>query len=351
MRPLLMLLALGLALAGCAAPPGNELNPNGGGPAAGPGNGVVLFGTASSQEVPPVYWAIDIRRLDHSGRPEPATSSAGTANSITFDQFGAMHDRSAPFGAYSVLPGEYAVVRMAAQQVGGMFLDYDHRAAGAQAVAMGPTGLLAYAVLGTAAASERAAEEARFGPRAPSPLNFLNSDGALRAEAPRFSVRAGEIVYLGEFLFGATRYFDERIEPGTAGGRGIRTIVSPFVENAVDLAAARAAQTRLGLAAWPMRTAQPSVLARGPVFVAPSMSRDRVEWLSAGTVVGEETARARGTPTPKLAAPADRADAPSAPGPSGDAADLSAVDRRELQQRFLAGEITVEQYRSATSRP
>lgn len=340
MRAFYGLLALALLLSACAAPPGNELDPRGGGPAVGAGSGIILFGVASTREQPTVYWSIDIRRLDRSGRQEPANVTPGTANAVAYNQFGGMHDRNAPFAAYMVQPGEYALVRLAARQDSGLFMDFDHRATAMQAAAMGPVGILGYAVLGTAAAGERAAEEARFGPRVRSPLLFVADDGAVTAATPRFSVRAGEVVYLGDFLFGATRYHDQRIEPGTGGATGIRVFVSPFVESAVDMAAARAAQARLGLAAWPIRTAQPSALAGGPVYLAPSMTRDRVDWLSAGTVIREETARAR---------PASASPAPAAPAAPPAANDLSRVDRQELQRRFLAGEITEDQYRAASA--
>jgi len=345
MRGLTALLILGLALAGCVAPPGNEIDPRGGGPAVGAGNGVVLFGVASTREAPPVHWAIDIRRLDRSGRPEPARLDAGAANAVMFNQFTGTHDRNAPFGAYAVLPGDYAIIRITAQQDGGMFMDFDHRAAAMQAAAMGPMGMLSYAVLGTAAASERAAEEARFGPRVRSPLIFVADGGVVTSETPRFTVRAGEVIYLGDFLFGATRYHDQRIEPGSGGATGIRTIVNPFVESAVDPAAARAAQARIGLASWPLRTAQPSALAQGPAYLAPSMTRDRVDWLSAGTVIREETVRAR----PASVDPVPATPAIPAAAPSG--TDLSAMSRQELQRRFLAGEITAEQYRAAAAGP
>lgn len=341
MRGLMALLIFGLALAGCVAPPGNEIDPRGGGPAVSAGNGVILFGVASTREAPPVHWAIDIRRLDRSGRPEPARFDAGTANAIVFNQFTGTYDRNAPFGAYSVLPGDYAIIRITAQQDGGMFTDFDHGAAAMQAAAMGPMGMLSYAILGTAAASERAAEEARFGPRVRSPLIFVPDGGVATSETPRFTVRAGEVIYLGDFLFGATRYHDQRIEPGSGGATSIRAIVSPFVETAVDPAAAHAAQTRIGLASWPLRTAQPSALAGGPVYLAPSMTRDRVDWLSAGTVVREETVHAR-SPAPGPAA---------ARVPPQGALDRSTLSKQELQRRFLAGEITAEQYRAAVADP
>lgn len=335
-------LALGLLLGGCVKlTAGNELAQAGGGSAAAASNGVILFGFESVKEEDPIFWSVAMNRLDpRTGRPEP---SDGT-NEVAFRQFGGMLERDERYAAFTVRPGEYAVTGLVPAQQSGLFMDLNFRDSAGQAATMGLVGLASLAVLGTAANAERAAEEARFGKRGRSPLVYLGEDGTLSPDAPRFTVEPGEVVYLGEFLFGTRRYYDERPDiGGGAGAKWVRVFSSPFVEHAIDEGRARAGMAKLGLSRWPMRTVRPKALASGPVYYAPYLTRERVDWLSSGTVIREEVVHAR----PGAASAPDRTAAPAPGSATGAVTGLSGTSREELQRRFLAGEISIEQYRAA----
>ncbi|MEQ8816931.1 MAG: hypothetical protein RLO51_13975 [Thalassobaculum sp.] len=350
MRTATAILAVGLLLAGCVKTRAdNELSQIGGGQAVSRNSGVVMFGIERAPIDPPIFWTVDIRRLTPgTARPEAPVEGSGAANHVSYRQFGGMLARDENYAAYAVVPGDYAIVAMVPAQEGGLFVNPDFRQAGPQAAAMGGAGLIGLLVLGGGALAERSAEEARFGKRGRSPLVFVADDGTVLPEAPRFTVRAGEVAYLGEFLFGAKRYFDQRRDVGGGGntdGKWTRVFTSPFVEHLVDETAARRNVQGLGLAGWPIRTVRPAALVEGPAYFAPYLTRDRVDWLSAGTVVSEDMVRARPASAGPAAPRAVPQTVPAVAGPGPGRLDgLSAADLRE---RFLAGEISAEQYRAA----
>lgn len=342
---------LGLfALAGCVnLTASNELAQVGGGRAVPPSAGVILFGHARAPVEPPIFWSIEMNRLTPgSRRLEPPFAGAGGANHVKFRHFGGMLARDHDYAAFSVVPGEYAVTRIVPTQEGALYIDPKFEESAGQAASMGLAGLAGMVILGTAAAAERSAERARFGERGRSPLVYLTGGGDLAPEAPHFTVRPGEVVYLGDFLFGARRYFDERPDIGAgAGAKWTRVFASPFVEHTIDEARARNDLEALGLGGRPMRPAQPGALAAGRTYFAPYLTRDRVDWLSAGTVVGEDevqaTPRGRHAVRQEQASPARQVAPTPAPG------ELAGVGDAELRRRFLAGEISVSQYRAAVA--
>lgn len=316
------------------------------------GNGMVMIGYSSSLG----FWGLDIRRIDPAtGELETYERDDVAANGVAFfEPQPPQSTHATHYQSFVLEPGEYAITSIGRRQPGGAVYVPDFGGTGGGGGA--GAGLVALAVVAgmtATALAAKAAEDAEFGPPERPPLQFV-VDSALVDDAPRFQIRPGHVAYIGDILVSAKVFTVDSIrEPARIGEEPMHTTLTaanPMVEYLRDPVGARAELQKLGLSEFPLRTVTIAALAEGPVYVSPTMTRERIEWRSrsarAQTTISEEMVYAR----PDLPRPLKvmaRASGPStlpptqAPSP---AAAGGPVDQAELRRRFLSGEITREDY-------
>lgn len=378
MKRMLALLTLGLLLSGCAAHPlsDDEVRAE-----IAHGNAVIVVGYDMPAGPAVGFWGMDIRRIDPAtGKPETPAREGNSANSAALlDYASAPYSTERRYGAYVVRPGEYAVTSIGPREgPGGPVYVPNFGGTGGGGAGAG-AGLIGLAVLATIAAAgyaAQAAEDEHFGDPGRPPLMFLY-ENQLVDDTPRFTVRPGEAVYLGDILYGVKQYTIETTEvprgPNAADEpkTSRRVVGSPFIEYLVDEAGARAKLAAMGLSNVPERTVTLAPLTHGPVYVSPRMTRERLEWRSSDPIAGEKIVMARpelprplpssgsaaalsatrrpNAQTPLPAAPTRVTPAQMTPTQATPrSAPAASLD--ELQERFLSGKISKDEYERARAK-
>jgi len=264
------------------------------------GNGMVLVGYDMPEGLGAGFWGMDIQRIDPAtGKPEKPNRDQDAPNAaLLLDQPGADRKGEPPYMTFMLQPGEYAITSIGSRQPNGGPVYVPNFGAGGGGPAVGLIGLAVLAAMTAAAYAAQEAEDARFGEPGRPPLMYLY-ENQLVDETPRFTVRPGEVIYLGEILYGSTFFTMETTEvatgPNAADGAKVtrHNVASPFIEYLVDEPTARARLASMGLSAAPMRTVVVESLTDGPVYVSPRMTRERLEYRSNDPIVDEQVYRAR----------------------------------------------------------
>ncbi|MEQ9329787.1 hypothetical protein [Thalassobaculum sp.] len=265
------------------------------------GNGLLLLGYDMPQDQGRAFWGVDIRRIDReTGKPERPNNEPTASNAATLlDEPSGERGADRRFATYMLQAGEYAITSIGPRQPnGGPVYVPNFGGAGGGGATAGLIGLAVLAAVTAAAYAAQEAEDSRFGEPGRPPLMFLY-ENQLVDEAPRFEIRPGEAVYLGDILYGSKYYTIERTEKGTGPNAADaptvtkQIAISPFVEYMVDKPAAKAKLAALGLSDTPMRTVTVDVLKDGPVYVSPRMTRERLEYRITDPIIDEQVYSAR----------------------------------------------------------
>ncbi len=266
------------------------------------GKGLVVMGFDMPDEATATFWGASALRLDPAtGLPEKeAPDRRGSNVAGFFMQTYRVPNFERRFASTLVEPGEYAITAIGLRNPsGGAYYTPGYGGGGdmnpaAAAASGGLIGLAMVAGIEAARAAGDAAEDREFGAPPPAPLLFYQ-DGVLSEDAPRFTVAAGEVVYIGDFLYGAERYaFEQTIEgsgPNSTDRAEVLTLNmdSPFLEYTVSTDAAKRRMVEVGADIYPFRTVTLRQLARGRIEMAPRMTRERLLWRSEHPLIEEKT--------------------------------------------------------------
>ena len=245
--------------------------------------GGVAFGFYTADTQPPVLWTLTIARVNEgSGTVSSATAQNGLPTFVRHTEAGFQSERS-DIAFYNLFPGEYAVAAIVPFEGQAQF--HQPTTGRDMATATVTHGPLGGGMAGLMIAGEhiREAREAeKLGPRKPSELIFLEN-GRIKDDAPRFTVRAGEVAYIGDFLLGAQRY-----KVNMKGHRGGITSVegendeitywhSPAAEHSYNDARVRSRLAQIGIPADIVKTQHLPPLDNIRLFYDPNFNRARAE--------------------------------------------------------------------------
>lgn len=349
----LLLLATCLTLSGCAAT--NEVEPGNAADVTG-GQAIVIVGVGRAGPLRAYPFVIDIRGVEpRSDRivTDSLDPQAPRLAKVTSVPQG--WSAEAPrFQAFALEPGSYAItqIRPGDQAPPSVYMP---RMGG------GTTGGLI--ALGVVAAIGLAAIIANEVGNAASPSKsdtlYFEQDRVLPT-APRFDLRPGEVVYLGDVLFGTEARVFERIiqAPGAAGpsDNGPPERVPDnrvFAEYGQDVRSASAFAGSIGLGNRPFRTATLVLheAGRSYGYIASYLP---VEAVKGKLVAGPTVHRAAGAGTAVLAPPPPKpAPIEAATGPVDVARTPEpppGAGTRDLMERFLDGEISKSEYERERAR-
>lgn len=341
------LFALAALVAGCAGD--NRIDTAAEAATVSAGHGVLVIGLDRSDELDDAGFALEVRAVDSVGRVDTAPLDAASPRRATV-----MLPRerwlsaSPPTSfAFALAPGDYVLTKLYVPVERYIRTDTSSAGQGGSkldnSAAIGIIGVLALLTVAAIAVAATNDEPATL-----PPMHYVKQQVAI-ADAPRFQIRPGEVLYIGHILMGLELREQQVEDPW--GGRGpnaldqsaTTTIVDKrvFAEHAFDLPGTRANVAGLGLGRRPFRTQQirlsdqprtmlysyPAPDPKLPVRIA----RARPDLPLADAAPARATGPARPTPSP---APT------TAPGAS-----------RDLMERFLSGAITREQYDAERARP
>lgn len=356
---ILFLILCGLILSACT----KDVAVRGDNGGLTPGAGGVAFGFYTADTTPPLHWTLTIGRVNEgSGTIATATAINGLPLSIRHSEIGVQTERS-DIAFYNLAPGEYAVTAIVPFEAQAQF----HQPTTGQDVANAATihGPFGAGMVGLMIAGERvreARESAVLGPRKPSELVFLEN-GRIKENAPRFIVRTGEVSYIGDFLLGAQRFKVEMegIGGGIANVEGENNEIaywhSPAAEHSYDEPRVRARLAQIGIPPGIVRTERLAPLDNARLYYDPSFDRNRAELraknhgrqtiLEEDVVMPFSAGRTAATSRNTTARTGSRAGALSTTVAPATPAPQSALPADELRRRFLAGEISLEEYNNA----
>lgn len=324
------LIALAVLTVGCA---GNRIETAKDGAAVPAGHGVLVVGLDRTGELSDVSFAIEIRSVDGQGRVDAAPHSEASPSraSVMLPREHWMNATPSRSQAFALAPGDYALTKVhvpveqttyrpySSSNQGGARLD-----TGAAIGVIGVLAVLTAVAIGVAATSDAP----------PPPMNYVEKQIAV-AHAPRFQIRPGEVVYIGHILMGL-EVREQQVE-NPWGGRGpnaldeasTTTIADKrvFAEHAFDLPQAKAFVAGLGLGRRPFRTQQIRLSGQARTMLygyGPPDPKLPVRYALARPDLPRQSA---GPVTATVTVPV------TAPGSS-----------RNLMERFLAGEISKEEY-------
>lgn len=344
-RSIPALLSICLALTGCAA--SNEVAP-GQGASVARHQAVVIVGINRAPVLRPYPFVIDIRGVEPGGerittaKLNPDAPRRADVASIP-QGFGASSER---FQAFALEPGTYAIasIHPGPQAPPTVYMPISGSGGGAGG------GLLALglvAAIGIATAVGNATSDA---PPPPKPETLYVEEDRLLDTAPRFELRPGEVVYLGDMLFGTeTRVFERVVKiggnrPGMAGSGDNETPERVqdnrlFVEYGHDPGRAHSYAVTAGFGDRPFRSVSLQLFAPDRPYGLIA-SYKPLEAVKDTLVQGPTINRADGSTT---AAPPPSRPTVSNPSPVVRPADPSAA-KAELMERFLSGAISREQF-------
>lgn len=328
-----------------------------------PRAGGVVFGFYKAETRPPLLWTLTIGRVNEAnGTIATSTSTTGLPAFIRHSEIGYQSERS-DIAFYNLAPGTYAVAAIVPFEAQAQF----HQPTTGEDVrnATITHGFLGAGMTGLMIAGEQvreAREAAVLGPRRPSELIFVEND-RIKDDAPRFTVQAGRVTYIGDFLLGARRYKVEMkgIGGGIAHVEGENNEIaywhSPAAEHSYDEPRVRARLAEIGIPSSIVTTQRLTRLDGGRLYYDPNFDRTRAELRAKNhgkqTILEEDVMMptSLGAPAASSRSPTattgSRNSAPAATAPPAASAPLSSLPAAELRRRFLAGEISMEEYNKA----
>jgi len=303
--PIRSLFILPLLLLSACLTTNNRVGSGDDGNSAGTPHGIVLIGFDRAAEVGYAEWNVKLARMAY---PEgyvidyPTDGQAVNNHVNALFVTGSLWRGKERYAAFRVKPGTYALTEVGPyvpnpRYGGGSYYAYDPN----MTVAGGLIGLGLVAVIGATAAIGEKTERDKFGIPPRPPLYFL-SQGALVADAPRVTVREGEVVYIGDFKAGATIYeFSGQADQsgatqGFADDTSNPRVPSPFIEYLVDEPSARAALAEMDLAELPFRVDPMTILGTEPIHIDPRLSAERVAWRANAPIVATRLVHAPTSP-------------------------------------------------------
>lgn len=292
---------------------------------ADPGRGIIVLGLDRAEELGATPFVAELMAINSAGRVEPLFTRTRRHAAIQLPSKRLFDGSPSTRFALDVEPGEYMLAKI------GIGLDDTPKSIWPRSRSEVVNDELGRGIAFLA----KKAQEASDG----WPIEYVK-DGIPAANAPRFTVRPGEVVYIGDILIGAEyrqspaepeRTPDERNRPGGTVYRHTKL----FAEYALDVPAARQFAASIGVGQRSFRT-QPIRLSDADRTLFPNESKPPRD-ASLLTVVRARQA-STATPIGLVAQPA------AAPGRAPPGVP-------SLMERFLAGEITAEQYKAAAAGP
>lgn len=322
-----------LVLTGCVT--SNRIEP-GGKTTIAPDRGVVVIGTRRADAVRPIAFTVDIRAVESGNRitTKPLDPDAPRRAAAISTPGGWVAD-PARFHAFSLVPGSYAIasIHPGPEAPASVYVPTFSGGGGGGAGA----GLIALGVMLVIGAAAVIASELDDSPPPPKPDTLYVEEAQLQAHAPRFEVKAGEVLYLGDILVGSeTRVYAHPQKLGPPERVQDRRLIAGYAQ---DPTAAQAFAANAGLSAWPFRTASLHLLEPDISygFIASYRPVDTIK----GTLVEGPTVELPSGNT----IPPRTALAPTAP-PTNRQGDVATA----LRERFLAGEISQDEYQRERTR-
>ena len=321
------------------------------------GAGGVAFGLYKAETTPPLLWTVTIGRVnDDSGTVATSTTPGGLPVFVRHSEIGYQNERS-DIAFYNLAPGTYAVTAIVPFEAQAQFYQPttsdDVINAGIYHGPLG-AGMTGPMIVGERVRESR--EAAVLGPRKPSQLIFVEN-GRISDTAPRFTVQAGQVTYIGDFLLGARRYTVEL--EGISGGithvegenNEIAYWHSRVAEHSYDEPRVRTRLAQIGISPTTVITERLASLDGAPLYYDPSFDRARAELRASNhgkqTILAEDVVMplsSRQSPATSGSSPAITSSETSAPVSKD---PLSSLPAAELRRRFLAGEISQEEYNKA----
>jgi len=323
-----------LVLTGCVT--SNRIEP-GGKTTIAPDRGVVVIGTRRADVVRPIAFTVDIRAVEGGDRitTKPIDPEAPRRAAAISTPGGWVADPER-FHAFSLVPGSYAIasIHPGPEAPASVYVPTFGGGGGGGGAGAGLIALGVMLVIGAAAVI---ASELDDSPPPPKPDTLYVEEAQLLAHAPRFEVKAGEVLYLGDILVGSeTRVYAHPQKLGPPERVKDRRLIAGYAQ---DPTAAQAFAAKAGLSAWPFRTTSLHLLEAGKSYGFIATYRP-VDTLKGTLVEGPTVELPSGNTIPPRTALA-----PTAP-PSDRQGDPAAA----LRDRFLAGEISPDEYRSERAR-
>ena len=331
-------------LGACAAP--SQIESAADSSALDRGAGIILVGIDGPPELAYSDWMVEARKINAAtGAIETPNYGDAPARYVQARwHTGGLFSRTERYTAYQVVPGDYALTSVRpfqGAQNDGQTQDHYYLASPGQAAA----GAIFLGAIAIAKAAGESMEEAEFGKLDRPAMEFARG-GSVVAEAPRFKVGPGEVVYIGDFKLGADIYELDGPDPSVGGGGAAQPnaeVFAPFVQYSTDTIPAQAAVAKLGLSGRPMRTSDLGLPAQ-PTGLNPRMTPERIQWARKSSIL--ETRRVQAPSAAEMPVGLN-APAPAATPMGKDQPPLTALPDAELRRRFLAGEISQEEYKKA----
>ncbi|EDP64980.1 hypothetical protein BAL199_21529 [alpha proteobacterium BAL199] len=332
-----MLLVMASMLGGCAVT--NRIETPDEGALVSPHHGVLIVGFERPDDLSSEPFALDVTAVDSAGRAGPVRANPYVPRSasalLPIQQF--FQRDSGSRLAFALEPGDYVLAAVRTVRK-ARYSDQSPVFGGGLGGALlegAATGLFVGGIEALLATSQ--VDRAAGRP----PLQYV-TNGVAAPEAPRFRVRAGEVLYIGDILVGAeTRRYEVDDPARRSGPNAFDTAYTAttqdirlFAEYAVDEAGARRDAAALRLNHRPFRAerlrlsgdARTMFVNYRPVdsrtfhpIGQPQISRARPDMPRA----------AEGSPSSVRAAPV---------------APTSAITEPDLMERFLSGAISKEKY-------
>lgn len=345
MRVISALAALGLLLAGCAG--SNQIRTAADAAAVPPGRGVVVFNLERAAELRGTPFTLDIRSVDAAGRIDTARldrdAPRRASTVLQVEQWlGSPPDTRF---AYALEPGDYVLADIGIAQQRTTYYTTTTGSGGGGGAAVGIAALI---LLGVAAVAIAAADSDT--PPERPPLQYVVENVAV-SEGPRFQVRPGEVVYIGDILIGAEkrRYrVDDpewRTGPNKYDTAAEWTIDDTrlFAEYTVDQQQARGYAASLGLGRRPFRTQPVRLSDQARTMFAHYRDPDPKTHVQVGATT---LARAR----PHLPLPADPQTVAGTNPAAPTVPPRAPAALGDLMQDFLDGKINKSEYDAARAR-
>lgn len=322
-----------------------------------PGAGGVAFGLYKAETTPPLLWTITIGRVNEgTGIVATSTTHSGLPVFVRHSEIGYQNERS-DIAFYNLAPGTYAVTAIVPFEAQAQFhqptTSDDVINAG---IYHGPLGASMTGLMIVGERVRESREAAVLGPRKPSQLIFIENS-RIKDTAPRFTVQAGRVTYIGDFLLGARRYTVEMegISGGIAHVEGENNEIaywhSPAAEHSYDEPRVRTRLTQIGISPSIIVTDRLSPLDGARLYYDPNFDRTRAELRARNygkqTILAEDVVMPFSSRQPPIASESSPAATGSRTSAPASTAPLSSLPVAEVRRRFLAGEISMEEYNKA----
>lgn len=258
------LLALSIAIPGCSGD--NRIDTAAEGRAVPAWQGVLVVGLERAAELDDTSFAVDFGALGANGRLESAPQERSYPRRASATLAARAWLRSPPPGrfAFALAPGDYVLEKLYIPEMARPTVDWstirDPHERNGRSLSAGEAFAMVMALSLAKGIVTGAAGEAPEPKAKPTPTHYVNR--GLAAAAPRFEVRAGEVLYVGDLLIGVELYEKQVVDAWSTRGPNAEDQPSTsivrdqrlFAEHGFDMAAARRFVAGLALGDRPFRT-------------------------------------------------------------------------------------------------